>query len=157
MVCMIMFYIDFYNFCRFLGAILFLRFGKVGKSSATKTSKVKKFEIQCGCHSLGHSSLNHGLTSLQHLIWPGGMREAIRRPTAGGAACWTPNQLGFVKYLPNLSSQIANLRRSRPRSRITPSLSLPRAPHIPPGRPQDVSLIALVAVFFEILTFQKIL
>ena len=29
----------------------------------------------CGCHFLGHS------------IWPGGMREAIRRPTAGGAAC----------------------------------------------------------------------
>ena len=23
---------------------------------------------------------------------PGGMRGAIRRPTAGGAACWTPNQ-----------------------------------------------------------------
>ena len=29
----------------------------------------------CGCHFLGHS------------IWPGGMREAIRRPTEGGAAC----------------------------------------------------------------------
>ena len=43
------FNIDFYNFknfCRFRGAtLIFLRFGMVGKSSATKTSKLQKFDI----------------------------------------------------------------------------------------------------------------
>ena len=78
MVCMIMFYIDFYNFCHFLGAILFLRFGKVGKSSATKTSKLKNFEI---------SMWLSFPWPLFPQSWPGGMREAIRRPTVGGAAC----------------------------------------------------------------------
>ena len=40
--------------------------------------------------------------------------------------------------------------------RITPPLSLPRAPHIPPGRPQDVHLIVLLAKFFEFLAFQNV-
>ena len=57
----IIFYIDFYNFCRFRGATLVcLRFGKVGKSSATKTSKLKSLKFPCGCRSLGHSPLHHG-------------------------------------------------------------------------------------------------
>ena len=67
----------------------------------------------CGCHFLGHS------------IWPGGMREAIRRPTAGGAACWTPNQsLGQISIKPKmLSFKILGLDL-----RITPSLSLSPGP-----------------------------
>ena len=32
--------------------------------------------------------------------WPGGSRAALRRPTVGGAVCYTPNQRGFVKYWP---------------------------------------------------------
>ena len=46
-------------------------------------------------HSTGqHNNLpipqQDSITTYQshnHLIWPGGMREAIRRPTVGGAAC----------------------------------------------------------------------
>ena len=66
MFCMIMFYIDFSNFCRFLGTIFFLRFGKVGKGSATKTSKLKNFEI---------SMWLSFPWPLFPQSWPGGMRE----------------------------------------------------------------------------------
>ena len=83
----------------------------------------------------------------------GGMRGAFRRPTAGGAACRIPNQsLGQISIKPKLLSfKILGLDL-----RITPSLSLPRAMHIPPGRPQDYRLIALALTFFVFFAFQKI-
>ena len=57
------FYIDFYNFYRFRGATLlslffFSDFGWLEKVASRK--RVSWKQNPCGCHSLGHSSLNHG-------------------------------------------------------------------------------------------------
>ena len=38
---------------------------------------------------------------------------------------------------------------------ITPSLSLPRAPHIPPGRPKFQYAALLLVIFFDFLAFKK--
>ena len=40
--------------------------------------------------------------------------------------------------------------------RITPSLSLPRAPHIPPGRPKMTTLVSLLAIFSDFFAFQHV-
>ena len=81
------------------------------------------------------------------------MRGAFRRPTAGGAACWIPNQsLGQISVKPKmLSSKSLGLDL-----RITPSLSLPRAPHIPPGRPKIDDGPPADALFFDFLPFQNV-
>ena len=57
------FNIDFYNFYRFRGATLlslffFSDFGWLEKVASRK--RVSWKQNPCGCHSLGHSSLNHG-------------------------------------------------------------------------------------------------
>ena len=52
----------------------------------------------------------------------------------------------LAKYL---QASVAQLQKPRPKIRITPSLSLPRAPHIPPGQPK-------IAVFFVFGTFFSI-
>ena len=53
------FYIDFYNFYRFRGAtLLSLFFLAILKVASRK--RVSWKQNPCGCHSLGHSSLNHG-------------------------------------------------------------------------------------------------
>ena len=87
----------------------------------------------------------------------GGLRSALRRPTVGGAACWILNQLGFVKYWPISMKPNWSSSKSRPRPRITPSLSLPRASHIPPGRPKISVRPPADALFFDFLAFQKML
>ena len=82
------------------------------------------------------------------------MRGAFRRPTVGGAACWIPNQsLGQISIKPKM----LNFKSLGLDLRITPSLSLPRAPHIPPGRPQIGPCGCLVGNFFRFLCLPKCL
>ena len=67
--------------------------------------------------------------------WPGGMRKAIRRPTAGGSRVLDSKS----KSWPNIfKPKMLSFKSLGLDLRISPSLSLPRAPHIPPGRPKNV-------------------
>ena len=57
----------------------------------------------------------------------------------------------LAKYLQAKDAQL-----QKPRSPDYPlSFSLPRAPHIPPGRPQDLRLIVFVGHFFDFFAFQN--
>ena len=86
--------------------------------------------------------------------WPGGSRAALRRPTVGGAACWIPNQsLGQISVKPKMLS----FKSLGLDLRITPSLSLPRATHIPPGRRKKASTSNVGPLKLDFVVFQKIL
>ena len=62
------------------------------------------------------------------LLWPGGMREAIRRPT--GTACWIVGSRS--SYPPrSFQSQVPDIK-----SPASLSQTLSRRLRIPPGRPQ---------------------
>ena len=95
----------------------------------------------CGCHFLGHS------------IWPGGMREAIRRPTAGGAKRVGLQIQVLAKYL---SSPSAQPQLPRPRSPDFPlSISPPGTAHAARPTPKLVQHASWDRFFINFLPFKK--
>ena len=66
---------DFFTFGGPFWEVLGASWASLGRLWASKMCSFSWLHCRCGCHVLDQS------------IWPGGMREAIRRPTAGGAAC----------------------------------------------------------------------
>ena len=93
--------------------------------------------FSCGHHFLGHA------------VWPGGMREAIRRPTGDERARLTR------QVAANSASSNSNQKLLAPEASEPLSFSLPSRPRIPQGGPQEVHLIVFVSTFFRFCWLPK--
>ena len=85
--------------------------------------------------------------------WPGGSRAALRRLTAGVRRVLDSKS----KSWPNIfKPKLLSFKSLGLDLRISPSLSLPRATHIPPGRPK-IAIFFVFASFFSIFSPSKTL